>query len=399
MRYIDTGSRDPDQALGTWLGEVIFGSPIAVTALRIQTGFFGSGVLGYFEDILDDLAANDLPTRFLIGSNEGQTPRGAIEDLITVAGAPRPNLQIGVVSFLVGYFHSKVVHFERADGSSTAYVGSANLTPPGVGSQHVEAGIILDFSAGDPSPVLNAIATAIDDWFVEVRSGLYVVGTSGDLDELVAANVLGIPSPVKPEREVKAVGGKAPEGGLGHALRPLVALPAIKTALPQKPPKAKAAAVLGTTEPEVPLIPPPSTALGRDEHWSKTLSASDAQRRAGHQSNLVALTQGDYRGRIDHTKYFRNELFGAEAWAFETTTSKEPIEVANVPMRTVIDGVDHEQLVFRITHATHRESGTNSPTTELHLEPIATLFAQNDQTGKKFEIERYDDGSYSLTIS
>jgi len=132
VRYIDTGARDPKQALGTWLGDVIFGSPIAVSALRIQTGFFGSGILGYFEDILDDLAANDLPTRFLVGSNEGQTPRGAIEDLLAVAGAPRPNLQIGIVSFVAGYFHSKVVHFEREDGSSAAYVGSANLTPPGV---------------------------------------------------------------------------------------------------------------------------------------------------------------------------------------------------------------------------------------------------------------------------
>jgi hypothetical protein len=401
MRYVDTGSRDPDQALGTWLGEVIFSSSIEVTALRIQTGFFGSGVLGYFEDLLDDLAVADLPTRFLIGSNDGQTPKGAIDDLLAVAGTPRTNLGIGVVSFVAGYFHSKVVHFEREDGSAAAYVGSANLTPSGVGSLHVEAGMILDTASGDAEAVLDGIAVAVDDWFTQRPDGFYPVATPADLDELMQAKILGSPAPAKPKRKVEAVKGENGQARAGHALRRLVALPAIKTQLPDKPPVAKAAATAGTTEPQIPQEPSPTvqTPANSVAKWSKTLSTSDAQRRAGHQSKLVALTQGHYRNQIDHTVYFRNELFGRETWVEEVTTSKEPLEVAYVPIRTVIEGFDYGTLTFRITHASHRESGTNSPTTEIHLEPIATLFAQQDMTGTKCEIERYSDGSYSLTIS
>jgi hypothetical protein len=45
-----------------------------------------------------------------------------------------------VLHFRAGFFHPKVFHFERADGSATAYVGSAN--PHWLRSHflHVEAG-------------------------------------------------------------------------------------------------------------------------------------------------------------------------------------------------------------------------------------------------------------------
>jgi len=177
-------------------------------------------------------------------------------------------------------------------------------------------------------------------------------------------------------------------------------MPAVQRLSSRKPPAALVVAEAGPTASEEPPTPTSAPSSAKSvAHWSKKLSRSDAQRRAGHQSNLIALTQGDYRSRIDQTSFFREDLFGSEAWTSETTTSREPIEVTYAPIRTRIDGVDHGVLTFRITHAIHRESGTNSPTTELHLEPIAALFALSDMTGKTARIERYDDGSYSLTIS
>jgi hypothetical protein len=397
VRYVDTGSRDPNQALGTWLSDVLLAkSPVA--AIRVQSGFFGSAALAYFEPALLDLTAKDGHTRFLVGSNEGQMPRAAVENLLTVAGPARGNMALAVVSFKTGFFHPKVFHFERADGSVTAYVGSANLTPSGVRSQHVEAGIILDTRDGDSQDVLASIASAVDAWFTEPRGGYYPVASAADLDALTEAGVLGVPAPKRPARNLKPATGGQQKGQGGHPLLPLVAMPAIQTSLPPKPPAEEEAAKAGTTEPDVPPTTSLPSTVNSVAHWSKTLSASDAQRRAGHQSNLIALTQGDYRHQIDHTVYFREELFGAEQWRFETTTSKEPIEVAHVTMRTTIGGEDHGPMTFRITHATHRESGTNSPTTEVHLEPVAPVFAQTDMTGKKAAIERYEDGTYSLTI-
>lgn len=401
MRYVDTGSRDPKQALGSWLGDVLLG-PVPVVALRVQTGFFGSDALGYFEDALKALAQSDGHTRFLLGSNDGLTPRAAIADLLKIAGPPRAGLGIGVVSFQSGFFHPKVFHVQRTDGSSTAYVGSANLTRSGATSLHVEAGIILDSKQGDSQSVLGSIADAMDAWFTEGRPGLYEVGAESDLDQLVAAGVLGVPSPTRPKRTVKPAksGGSTQQG---HSLKPLVAAPGIQTPLP-KPKGTPAPQPAGDEEPTpTPSGAEPSIAISHGAvvaHWSKTnIPRADAQRRAGNQSGALALTQGDYRHQIDQTTYFRDEMFGSETWQVEQTPGRRPVDAAYVPMRVRVDGVDHGELEFRISHAAHRESSTNSPTTYIHLEPLLPLFAQRDMTGKKVEVERFDDGRYSLTIA
>jgi hypothetical protein len=401
VRYVDTGSRDPKHALGSWLGDVILG-PAPVVALLVQTGFFGSDALGYFEDALHALEASDGHTRILVGSNDGQTPRAAIADLLKIAGQPRAGLGVGVVSFQSGFFHPKVFHFHRADGSSTAYVGSANLTRSGATSLHVEAGIILDTKQGDQQSVLGSIADAIDAWFTEGRPGLYEVSTDGDLDPLVTAGVLGVPSPNRPKRTVQPTTGSGKTTQPGHSLKPLVAAPGIQTPLP-KPKGTPAPPPSGDDSPAQPSTPQPSSAVSHGavvQHWSKTdIPKADAQRRAGNQSGALALTQGDYRYQIDQTTYFRDEMFGNETWKVEQTPGRKPVDAAYVPMRVNVDGVDHGELEFRISHAPHRESSTNSPTTYIHLEPLLPLFAQTDMTHKKVDVERFEDGSYALTIA
>ncbi len=57
MRYLDTGSREPSDALGAWL-EVLTGDASVVGA-RWQSGFFGADALGYFVDLFGRLAAFD----------------------------------------------------------------------------------------------------------------------------------------------------------------------------------------------------------------------------------------------------------------------------------------------------------------------------------------------------
>jgi hypothetical protein len=372
--------------------------PTPVSTLRVQTGFFGTNSLGYFEGALQALSQNDGYTRLLVGSNDGLTPRAAVADLLQIAGQPRAGLGVGVVSFQSGFFHPKVFHFQRTDGSSTAYVGSANLTRSGTTSLHVEAGIILDSKLGDPQTVLGSIADAIDAWFIEARPGLYEVGTDADLDPLVAAGVLGVPAPSRPKRTVQPTKGSGQKTQPGHSLKPLVAIPSIQTPLP-KPQGTPAPSPGGGG---TPAPPQPSSAISHGavvEHWSKDIPKADAQRRAGNQSGALALTQGDYRHRIDQTRYFRDEMFGEETWQVEQSPGRRPVDAAYVAMDVSVEGVDHGELRFRISHAGHRESSTNSPTTYLHLEPLLPLFTQTDMTGKKVEIARFEDNSYALTIS
>ena len=70
-------------------------------------------------------------------------------------------------------------------------MGSANLTISGVTGRNIEAGMILDTRSGDPTGILDQIASAVDDWFNLNRVGLHQIATpSGRGPSLVASGVL-----------------------------------------------------------------------------------------------------------------------------------------------------------------------------------------------------------------
>src|SRR5207247_809469 len=115
--------------------------------------------------------------------------------------------------------------------------------------------------------------------------------------------------------------------------------------------------------------------------WSKTLSASDAQRKgAGNQRGAVTLVQGDYRGLIDQRTYFRNVLFQMAGWSPTTTATGLPMDKAIIPMDTTVGGVDMGVLDFEVTYAANRESAQNNYTSTLHLEPLTPVFQRQNMT-------------------
>src|SRR6266487_2353009 len=125
MRYIDSGTRDRSQALGTWLTDIFAAD---VREVRWQTGFFSADSLGIIQAPLAQLSEEDRPIRALIGSNDRSTLGADVEALVTTLGIPRSKAALGVVTFNGGYFHPKTFHIRRSDGSQASYVGSANLT-------------------------------------------------------------------------------------------------------------------------------------------------------------------------------------------------------------------------------------------------------------------------------
>ncbi|MFD5867895.1 phospholipase D family protein [Corynebacterium sp. NPDC060344] len=405
-RYIDTGARQSRDALGSWLGQELMGSASPI-ALRVQTGFFGSGSLGFFESALSQLELADGHTRFLIGSNDGVTTKKSVADLIKLAGKPRNGMRLGVVSYQGGLFHPKVYHFERADGSATAYVGSANLTEPGVRSAHVEAGIILDTVRGDSEFELQSIADAIDEWFKDQRNGLYEVASESDLEDLVKAHILGVNPPAAVNRVIASAqrGRKA----RGSKLRPLIGVPPIQSVNVDDTSGQGAHSQVGIDSPSVnggvdrpSGEVPPSLASSRGEvvkHWGKKLSASDAQRKAkGNERGAITLVQGDYRGKIDQTTYFRTDLFGGQEWQPDLSRTGQTVDRAIVPMNVIIDGISHGVMDFLVTNGTSRQASQNNYTAELHVEPIRQIIAQLDVTGRQLEIVLDNDGKYWLTI-
>ena len=134
MRYLDTGNRNPDDALGHWLGIVLAED---VRELRWQTGYFALEGIGLLLATLERLRVSEGLLHVVVGSNDGATLADDVSALMAKSGIPRVNAQLGVVSYGRGLYHPKTYHVTRSDGTVAAYVGSANLTSPGVSGLNV----------------------------------------------------------------------------------------------------------------------------------------------------------------------------------------------------------------------------------------------------------------------
>jgi hypothetical protein len=243
MRYIDSGNRVPEEALGTWLIQEVQST---IEEVRWQSGFFTADALGITATTLHRLAQNGHEVKAVIGSNDGGTLRRDVERLAEILRIPRPDAYLGVVSFTGAYFHPKTYHFRRADGSQCAYVGSANFTAAGVASRHVEAGVILDTREGDPDMILNQIAHAVDEWFNGTRPGVTRITSVSDINALASDGVLAEAAPPRPPSGPPSAGGRVARPGL----RPLIALPTYDDGI-RDPGDA------GEEQPELPIIYPP----------------------------------------------------------------------------------------------------------------------------------------------
>jgi hypothetical protein len=241
LRYIDSGSRDSRDALATWLNAEL---TAAVTELRWQSGYFTADGLAPFIPTIDRLSTSDQPIHAVIGSNDSETLQAHVADLATLLRLPRSQARLGVVNFSSGLYHPKTYHLRREDGSQAAYVGSANLSVSGIGSQNIEAGLIIDTREGDSSSILDAIAAGVDAWFDPARTGLEAVSNVQDADRLQQQGILAA-APVP--RPPKAQGS----GGTGTgAQRPSLQL---LVPMPRRP---RGSAGQGSASPAVPAPTP-----------------------------------------------------------------------------------------------------------------------------------------------
>jgi hypothetical protein len=332
--------------------------------------------LDYFAQSMAHLRVSGGPLRVLIGSNNGVTRSKEIAHLLQLAGPPRPEQRVGVVSFTGGIYHPKTIHITRADGSSAAYVGSANLTKNGLTSVNIEAGVLLDTRDGDNVHCLADVASAVDWWFAGNRDGMTVVQGQQDLDALVTAGVLDRPAPPP----VAPTDGKL-KSRHGSRLKPLVKVP--------KPAPAPAPAPAGA---------PAAVIAATAREWTKKLSASDAQRKkTGNQRGSITLVQAGYD--IDAQTYFRREFFAGEPWVKGMTSTGVPRETATVSFATTVLGSDLGIVSLLISYAPNREAHQSNYTSLLHIEGIADQFRDNDLTEKWLQLTEDVTGRFALTIS
>jgi len=125
MKYLDSGSRDPAEALGHWLEAILRDNDVA--EIRWQSGFYTADGLGFLAPALERIRDEGGPVVAIVGSNNCDTLRVDVERLLPLLGIPRQRALLGVVSFGGAFFHPKTYHLTRRDGTQAAYVGSANL--------------------------------------------------------------------------------------------------------------------------------------------------------------------------------------------------------------------------------------------------------------------------------
>jgi len=250
LRYIDSGARDPDQAVATWLAAELQPD---VTEIRIQSGFYSREALPAFLGPFAALAAANALVRVVVGSNDGGTLASHLDELVGALHLPRAGGQLGVVYFGGAFFHPKTYHLRRADGSQAAYVGSANLTLLGL-VRHIEAGIILDSRQGDPGNLLDEIAAATDSWFDPGRSGVEIVNGLADVHRLLREGIVRA-TPVPRAPRPSGPGGQVPQR---PGLAPLAVInpPAVPVVIPAALPAGGPVWTALPTEQRTPPYPP-----------------------------------------------------------------------------------------------------------------------------------------------
>lgn len=161
---------------------------------RCQSGYFTIEGSGALLPALETWAQGGLPIRLLLGSNQASTLASHVSYLAGRLGLPRSHVGLGIVSFDGSLFHPKVYHFLREDESETAYVGSANLTGPGINGLNIEAGVIVDTRDGDDAVLLRSIRDRIDAWFERGSDGLSNITSLEDIQTLLDEGYLALRS-------------------------------------------------------------------------------------------------------------------------------------------------------------------------------------------------------------
>lgn len=263
MQYIDTGNRDVDHTLGTWLSKL---KAQDIKHIRWQSGYFNIEGIAPIAELIEDVANRDVEISCVLGSNNGETGYKDIEILMDLIGCPRPRARIAIASYNTGLFHPKVYHVSRLDGSQVAYVGSANLTLSGVTGLNIEAGVIIDTADGDQEFTLNQIASAIDTWFDDTKSGLTRVREYADVDRLVKKGILGVTPPPVASKQTSDTDRSTTSA---VHLKPLQGFPSVKRI-------SKKHSSIGTASPDNKEPMPPTPLAGFPQYILFNQSTKDS---------------------------------------------------------------------------------------------------------------------------
>jgi hypothetical protein len=377
-RYVDSSSNQPDETLGYWLVQTISNDP---TGLWVQTGYFGYEALTIHQSFISCMVNKDFPIHFVLGANQRTLSALDVKRLLSLI-RPSANHTITVVAFGNALFHPKSYVVRSADGSLNAYVGSANLTGPGLGI-NVEAGIQLSTSEGDACEAIAPIITRIEAWHHLVTDGVFRICNEADIDDLVSANILCI----APARENRIRTSSTSDTASSPNLR----VGTRSNLFPLSP-----RASLFVDGPSGTDAEPAPTSPGYS--WTKVLSSSDAQQVRSGTNPTGKLRLSKAGNDIDHKTWFRDVFFDGIPWKSEVRQGNT-YEVAIVRFQVTIDDREIGIFSLSIDHAPHRVADQNNVPTVLAWGPeLMEILKGTNYSGKTVELTRAPDGAFKLSL-
>jgi len=326
-----------------------------------------------------------------VGIDLDGTSREALQELISWGVSARVFSNASPRST----FHPKAYLFESGR-SAVFFVGSNNLTDGGFYTNH-ELAVRMDFDF----PVDRAefdVQSALLEQAIAGDGGLIKLLDQELLDILVSRDQ--IPSESQRKRNSRK---RRPEPGKYVAPNPFGSVSV------QLPPLLSGAAreVDAGTTMQVAAEENVNPGEGRQVYekslvWRKTLSRTDALQSSESANPVggVRLTQAKFEApegrRIDQTKYFR-ELFSDFRWQQEARGHRDQ-EHAIVPMRLMIDEVDHGVVAFEVSHKPSGEAGQGNYTTILRWGNAAAVVKASKIAGKTFSLFETNSDAAAFTI-
>lgn len=174
----------------------------------------------------------------------------------------------------------------------------------------------------------------------------------------------------------------------------------VKKQYTYRPPQSSAEAPPKIEDRPIAAEAPKAAIRGRKIWQISSLPRSSAQRQEGHPTGGIRLVQGDFKGQIDQTTYFRDEAFGAATWHLVKTSPR--VEEAEVTFRVKIDGEDLGNHTLTVSHKPSGEASQNNYTTILKWGDLSEYVRiQKNVVGKTLAIYAPSEGdsTYLMEIS
>ncbi len=381
---------------GLWLEERLTDSN--VDNLQIAVAWMKRSGLIRLEKSLKDFRDRGKTANAIIGIDE--------------AGATKQGLKLAQELFSevhilhdssAGTFHPKV-YLASGNTSAELLVGSNNTTLGGLFSNY-EATLLCQLDLTNPED--NLLFDQVVRWFDTMYKDSNVCKLLDDSLYDALCNdpryKIGDEDQTKLERvsreDYDGIITDTPESKLfGKSSVP-------KKSAPPRPTAKRTSASNRKVRVTTPIIPASqgttakSTARSGVLHWTKPLSASDAQSIKGSSKRTGNLRLSNGASHVDRKTFFRQKLFGDANWI--TNPTKQGLEKTTITFEVIINGVNQGQLSLDIDHADYRISGDNENVpTWLHWgNKLTPILLSTNYTGAWVVIERFSDDTYRLEIT